>query len=68
MSKRKWSRVGWMGRSVKGNPITEVFDGFYNQLSICENAFISSGSRGRTTEWDKEDWPPRKVRVTVEEI
>lgn len=60
--KRKWSRVGWIGKSVT--------DGFARLPHWPKGDYDVSVAfvRGKKDDWCDGEWPPRKVRVTVEEI
>ena len=55
MIKRKWSKVGWMGKNVEC-PFDD--DGIM---------YVHIGAKGEQRSWFGQ-WPPRKVRVTVEDI
>ena len=53
------SYIAWMGKSqVCGNPS----DG--GEMRI-EETYVEKGQR---KDWQKDDWPPARVRVTVEEL
>lgn len=52
---------GYVGRSVKA-PLK-----FQEGLSCALIADVHSNREPRSC-WFTEDWPPRKVRVTVEEV
>lgn len=55
--KRKWEMDVWIGKSWE-SPF-EVED---------EMVTVGASKKGYDGEWYERDWPPRKVRVTVEEI
>lgn len=57
MKKKKWMMYGWLGKNM--TPFqTEGYIG-----GICR-------IRGKCSDWFsvRLDWPPRKVRVTIEEV
>ena len=56
----KITKIGWMGKTEK--PVFYV--GFSESLEI-DKLFRTKGKR---EQWNKEDWPPRKVRITIETI
>ena len=61
----KITRIGWVGKTVKlsifqDNECAQE----YNHVFIEP---IVYGRRGCRRDWDSGCWPPRKVRVTVED-
>ena len=56
--KTKWTFTGWMGKT---GPRWYRLGSFKCLAPIWQR-------KGTTFCWTKNDWPPRKVRVTVEVI
>ena len=59
--KKKWTRTGWMGKLEEGESPFQPFDWEGDQLIVFPR-------KGRPRQWCPDDWPPVKVRVTVEVI
>jgi hypothetical protein len=54
---RKKSIIGWVGRKWK----LEQWNILYSLIDVyCK--------RGKREDWFQSDWPPRKVKITVEEV
>jgi len=57
--KKRWSRIGWLGKNME--PIRRLdWDG-----EIETDIYYR---RGQKDYWGDCQWPPRKVKVTVEEV
>lgn len=56
-------RSGWVGRSVLSNPDRIDKYGGNDSITFLNGLFKT---KGRKHEWDNDDWPPVKVKVTVE--
>jgi hypothetical protein len=55
----KITRIGWVGKTQK--PVIK--------FGPCNNVDIYNiYDRGSKIDWPDKDWPPRKVRVTVEDV
>jgi hypothetical protein len=57
--KKKWVKVGWMPQST--------FSDMPRNLDTRWHFFLEK-KRGGRKNWLPIHWPPRKVRVTIEEI
>lgn len=53
----KITRVGWIGKCTS---LEDVIHRFIKSYALAEE-------RGEEWEWPEQYWPPRKVRVTVED-
>ena len=61
--KHTQSKVGWVGKEENGCDLCVMsFD--WSGLLRFGRCFIER-NKGRKATWADEDWPPRKVRVTV---
>lgn len=60
---KKITKIGWVGKNELCN-IAIPGDDPCNQLRL--NGIFPR--RGKEDEWPKEDWPPIKVRITIEEV
>ena len=56
----KITKIGWVGKSQGLPRIFRDYDRSLNLEAIW--------SKGKRDDWIPEDWPPRKVRVTVEDF
>jgi len=52
-------KYGWIGRNDKGVAI--------GRDANCLSVFIEK-TKGKKTDWLSSCWPPRKVKITVEEV
>ncbi len=55
----KVTRIGWVGK-------TQDFPQLYMHDGVCE--IDTLWEKGKKEDWVPADWPPRKIRVTVEDI
>ena len=58
-SDRKRTMVGWIGNN---DDLSKV------KLPDEYTAFPVFRTKGQRDEWGADEWPPRKVRVTIERI
>lgn len=58
---KKITRIGW----VVKNETPRIGINCYDETYQLENVFSTRGKKDIYTE---DEWPPRKVRITVEEI
>ena len=67
MGKAVWT--GWIGKKSDINRCfvwDETGSIFLDTVLIPMEAVVKT--KGKRIEWAKGNWPPRKVRVTVEEV
>lgn len=64
----KVTKTGWVPRSVKLRSCIRE----YKEWSGDDMSEISLdcvfGDKGKKESWNKGDWPPWKVRITIEEV
>lgn len=56
----KISKIGWVGKTTK----------YWMHVNECYNFIEIHGislAKGIKDNWPYKDWPPRKVRITVED-
>jgi len=56
----KITKIGWVGKTM---PNPEIW------IDSNDGQFMVNGifKKGKKDNWISEDWPPRKVRITVED-
>lgn len=59
---RKKTFTGWIGKSVKDLSELVHKDKTYDKIDLL---YLT---RGKKEDWDFENWPPIKVKVTIEVI
>jgi len=60
----KFEIKGWTGKSEK----LPQFISRIKKDGFTQYDFVLEHSKGRKTQWSPTDWPPKRVRITVEEI
>ena len=64
MSKNKIEKIGWIG---KGENIKDVI--YIYKVWDMWDILIAATKKGALDYWPhKEDWPPKKVKITIEEL
>lgn len=58
----KITRIGWVG---KGYYTPVIVRDLVSDCAIIKYVFLN---KGRKDSWDKKYWPPKKVRITVEDV
>ncbi len=56
----KISRIGWVGKTMDFPVIWSSKGGYFEVDGIY--------AKGKKKDWRPEDWPPRRVLVTVEDV
>ena len=56
----KISKIGWVGKSEKPELFIDEETGSFQLYNIY--------NQGKRYDWHDDDWPPRKVKVTVEDV
>ena len=60
----KATKIGWVGKSVDLNKIILCPGDYMSRMDLD----LIYYARGKRYSWMDQDWPPRKVRVIVEEV
>ncbi len=61
---------GWVGKNTSVKKLTwwgnSTWNGFRDYaFLLCEHIYRL---KGKKDSYEKEDWPPKKIRITIEEI
>lgn len=60
--KRKWVKTGWMPKELNPFENRKYWNGFeYWKVGVTKR-------KGQGQDWHDLEYPPRKVRITVEEL
>ena len=62
MSENKIEKIGWIG---KGDDVKDVI---YSDNPFKEYDIIIQSGKMTKNYWTEADWPPKKVRITIEVI
>lgn len=62
---KKIEKIGWVGKSIKFDSIIRS-ERQMLRYSLWKTHDIFIG-KGREETWEREDWPPIKVKITIEE-
>jgi hypothetical protein len=62
----KATRIGWVGKNAKLEVVRPCKGDF--ELDHVYIEPIVYGSRGTRRDWGYNDWPPVKVRITIETV
>jgi len=58
--------TGWIGKGNEQPMISESMDGFPSVKEIRLDKVYEN--KGVKSEWEQDDWPPRKIKITIEEV
>lgn len=62
MKKKSW--IGWMPKACDVETIVKQLKCMANEMVVL---FVWP-KRGTERDWAKEWWPPKKIKITVEEV
>jgi hypothetical protein len=58
--------IGWIGKENVQPMISEPMDGFPKVKEVRLDKVYEN--KGLKSEWEENDWPPRKIKITIEEL
>jgi len=57
--------TGWIGQNRK---LSEVLQYDYDYVDALKTTCRISKAKGKKSDWWPKSWPPKKIRITVEDI
>ena len=60
----KVTKIGWVGKTYLSKDL--LFKTEQGGVDYWDS--VIQTTKGREVHWDDNDWPPRKVRITVEDV
>ena len=58
--------IGWIGKGNTQPMISEPMEDFPKVKEVRLDQVYEN--KGVKSEWYEDDWPPRKIKITIEEI